>query len=189
MSLPQLEMIRASLEGLPAQAAPAGYIIRPYRPGDATAWCELVREGIGGEPTDDGLAAAMAQAVDFDPDDLLFAVNEGKTVGTAWALREAKSPPDTDTGTVHMVSVAPQHRGRGLGRALVLAVLHRFRQLGLRRAVLLTDDHRLAAIGTYLGLGFRPRLTHESHEERWRGVSARLDPDYKEVVSEALSDG
>jgi mycothiol synthase len=187
MGLPQLEMMRASLEGLPAQAAPAGYSVRSYRPGDARAWCELVREGIGGEPTEDGLAAAMAKAVEFSPDDLLFAVNEGKTVGTAWALREAKSPPDT--GTVHMVAVAPQHRGRGLGRALVLALLHRFRQLGLRRAVLLTDDHRLPAIGTYLGLGFRPRLTHESHEERWREVSARLDPDYKEVVSEALSDG
>jgi mycothiol synthase len=146
-----------------------------------------VREGIGGEPTEDGLAAAMAKAVDFSRDDLLFAVNEDETVGTAWALREQKSPPDT--GTVHMVTVAPQHRGRGLGRALVLAVLHRFHRLGLRRAVLLTDDFRLPAIGTYLGLGFRPRLTHDSHAERWREVSTRLSPDHKEVVSEALSDG
>ena len=40
--------------------------------------------------------------------------------------------------------------------------------------VLFTDDHRLAAIKTYLKLGFEPQMVHDSHPERWREVLAKL---------------
>ena len=75
---------------------------------------------------------------------------------------------------VHMVCVLPEHRGRGIGRALVLASLHYFRDHGYRRAVLTTDDHRLAALRTYLALGFVPVLVAEDHRERWRKCLAAL---------------
>ncbi|MCJ7822097.1 MAG: GNAT family N-acetyltransferase, partial [Armatimonadetes bacterium] len=74
-----------------------------------------------------------------------------------------------------------EHRGRGLGRALVLSVLRRLREVGVASATLDTDDFRLPAIRLYLALGFRPELTHESHAERWRDVRRELGPEGKEV--------
>ncbi len=186
MELPQLVMTRASLEGLPPPVVPAGYAIRSYRRGDERAWCRLVSEGIGGDWTPEEFANQIERAVSFQPDDLLFAEMEREVVGTAWAIQRREFPDDT--GYVHMVVVAPDHRGRGLGRALVVAVLHRFRDKGLRRAVLRTEDHRLPALRVYLGVGFRPVLSHESHEGRWRRIGGRLDIDEEELMGAAPPD-
>ena len=168
----QLEMARSDLEGIPDVVLPAGCTIRAYRSGDEWAWCRLVNEGIGGEYTPEKLRAEMAGAADFDPLDLLFVVRGEEVVGTAWALRQAGSP--SGKGIVHMVAVALEHRGGGLGRALVVAVLHRLREVGARSAGLKTDDFRPAAIRIYLGVGFRPVLSHENHPGRWRAVYQEL---------------
>jgi len=172
MGEPQLEMARSDLEGIPDVALPAGCTIRAYRPRDEWAWCRLVSEGIGGDYTPEKLRAEMGGAADFDPLDLLFVVRGEEAGGTAWALRQAGSP--IGQGIVHMVAVAPEHRGGGLGRALVVAVLHRLREVGARSAGLKTDDFRRAAIRIYLGVGFRPVLNHESHLGRWRAVYQEL---------------
>jgi mycothiol synthase len=185
MAQPQLEMERTSLEELPALAQPPGYSLRAYQPGDAAAWCRLVNEGIGGEWTEERFQAETARALDFQPADLIFALADREVTGTAWALRLPDSP--RDLGWVHMVAVAAGCRGRGLGRALVLATLRRFQELGLARAVLKTDDFRLPAIRVYLGLGFRPVLSHESHPARWRQIYDKLGRDKEELTGEALS--
>jgi mycothiol synthase len=139
-----------------------------------------------GDWTEEKLAAEMDKAVDFQSEDLLFAEKDGSIVGTAWALRQPNAPEGM--GYVHMVAVAPPHRGRGLGRAVLLAVLHRFRELGMTQAELRTDDCRLPAIKIYLGLGFRPRLSHESHRGRWQAVYRKLSIDVEEIMHEMSSD-
>ena len=45
---------------------------------------------------------------------------------------------------------------------------------GLRRIYLRTDDHRLAAIATYLKLGWRPRTWDEDSRRRWQAVGEAL---------------
>lgn len=172
MGEPQLDMARLDFEGIPDGVLPAGCTIRAYRPTDERAWCRLVNEAIGGDYTPEKLRAEMEEAADFDPLDILFVVKGEEVVGTAWALRQAGPP--SGKGIVHMVAVAPGHRGGGLGRALVVAVLHRLRKVGARSAGLKTDDFRLAAIRVYLGVGFRPVLSHESHLGRWRAVYQEL---------------
>ena len=179
MSQPQLEMECSLCEGLPEVAVPAGYLIRAYRHGDGAAWCRLVNGGIGGEWTEAGLQEEMDGAQDFEPADLFFAVESEEVVGTTWALRRESFP--SGVGSVHMVAVAPEHRRRGLGRLLALFALRRFCEQGIARARLQTDDVRLPAINIYLGLGFRPLLTHESHLERWRKVYRKLCLDPEEV--------
>jgi mycothiol synthase len=62
------------------------------------------------------------------------------------------------------------HQGFGLGRQLSVAVLRRFATEGLRSAVLETQDFRLAAIATYLDLGFEPVPRDGAQERRWRTV-------------------
>jgi mycothiol synthase len=172
MAEPQLVMALDSLDNLPEVVVPPGYVIRTYREGDSADWCRIVSAGIGGEYDEAAFRSSTAGSSGFDPEGLFFAEKNGLTVGTACAIWEANYPEDT--GYLHMVAVDPMHHGHGLGRALTLAVLHRFRQRGSRRAVLQTDDWRVPALRLYLSLGFRPRFTHESHERRWREVCRQV---------------
>jgi mycothiol synthase len=184
MVQPQLRMVLPSLDRVPAVTLSAGYSIRTYRPSDEAAWCRLINEAIGGDYTQQRLQEEIAAAPGFEPADLFFAASGEEPVGTAWARRAKEAP--SSVGNLHMLAVAPEHRGLGLGRALVLSVLHRLGQMGLRRVLLNTDDFRLPAIKLYLELGFRPAFTHESHSERWRNVYKQLSLDPKEIASEAL---
>lgn len=55
-----------------------------------------------------------------------------------------------------MLAVAPQHRGRGVGAALVRACVDRARAAGDSAVVLSTLDVSAPAHRLYLRLGFRP---------------------------------
>ncbi|MCS7161554.1 MAG: GNAT family N-acetyltransferase, partial [Gemmatales bacterium] len=57
-------------------------------------------------------------------------------------------------GTIQNVGVVPEHRGKGLGRALVLRALHSFHQLGLRRAILEVTADNTPAVELYRSVGF-----------------------------------
>ena len=169
-------MVIPSLARLPEVAVPAGYAIRTHQPADGAAWCRLINDAIGGEYTEERFEQEISGAPGLEPADLFFAVSGEVVVGTAWARHRPGR-----VGYVHMVAVAPEHRGRGVGRALVVSVLHRFREAGVASAMLETDDVRLPAIRLYLALGFRPELTHDSHAERWRRVRRELGLEGKEV--------
>jgi mycothiol synthase len=170
--LPQLQMDLDSLEQLPEAEVAKGYRLRIYRCGDEAAWCRLINECIGGRHDEEGCRSSLTGTDKFSPQDLFFAECSGEAVGTACAHRGANTPEGV--GYVHMVAVAPGHRGRRLGRALVAAVLRRFRELGYRAATLQTDDFRLSAIRLYLDLSFHPTMTDESHPARWEAVLSRL---------------
>jgi mycothiol synthase len=170
--LPQLQMDLDSLEQLPEAEVTKGYRLRTYRCGDEAAWCRLINECIGGEYNEESCRSSLTGTEEFSPQDLLFAECSGEEVGTACARRGANTP--AGVGYVHMVAVAPRHRGKRLGRALVVAVLRRFRELGYRAATLQTDDFRLSAIRLYLDLNFHPTMTDESHPARWEAVLSRL---------------
>jgi len=172
-SFPQLEMSLASLDRLPEAELADSYRLRRYREGDLAAWGRLVSECIGGQYDEAACRESLLMDTpQFAPEDLCFVEKDGKAVGTACALR--RQAPGEGPGYLHMVAVTAAHRGHRLGRALVAAVLQRFRELGYRDVILSTDDFRLAAIRTYLNLGFHPVLNHESHALRWREVYAKL---------------
>ncbi len=171
-SLPQLHMDLDRLDRLPELEVAEGYRLRIYRAGDEAAWCRLVNECIGGQHDEAGCRASLTETPRFAPQDLFFAERDGEVAGTACAWRGAGVPEGV--GYVHMVAVDPAHRGKQLGKALVVAVLRRFRELRYHTATLRTDDHRLPAIRLYLGLGFHPVMTHESHPGRWEAVYENL---------------
>ena len=62
-------------------------------------------------------------------------------------------------GAIQNLGIAPAHRGRGLGTALLLQALHGFRMAGLQRAILEVTAQNEAAIRLYRRLGFRFRKT------------------------------
>jgi mycothiol synthase len=163
----QLRMRRPSLAGLPAPELSGGFSIRAGDESDLAVWAEIMNGDMG--YWDEARARWEFWA---DPDLLeggvqLLVDHRGEIRGTATAKR---SPTDSSTGYLHMVAVAPRLRGCGLGTAISLAALRRMADAKLDAVVLDTDDWRLAAIRTYLRLGFQPDPVAEDHEARWRRI-------------------
>lgn len=169
----QLRMLRPDLKRLGRPRLTPGYRLRTYRPGDEAEWARLVRVGIGGDWDAEKARSRLTGQERFLPDGLFFAeTTRGEVAGTACAWRD--SAEEWTEGELHMVAVDPKHQGRGLGRALCLAVLRYFRQQGFSRVRLSTDDHRLAAIALYLRLGFEPVIVDELHRQRWQDIQKAL---------------
>jgi len=74
--------------------------------------------------------------------------------GTIQGLAQSR-----DVGAVQNVGVHPDHRGLGLGRALVLKALHGFRDAGLRRVGLEVTGENTPAVELYRSVGFRHART------------------------------
>jgi putative acetyltransferase len=75
----------------------------------------------------------------------------GRVVGTAGLLRTGPG-----AGEVRRVFLLPEARGRGVGRALLEAVLDAARARGMRRLTLTTRHRYDRAILLYERAGFRP---------------------------------
>lgn len=58
-------------------------------------------------------------------------------------------------GSIQNVGITPEHRGQGLGRAIMLKALHGFRQSGLTTARLEVTARNEVAVRLYQMLGFR----------------------------------
>lgn len=81
------------------------------------------------------------------------AVLDGRDVGM---VRAAPHPSEPDTGELLSLWVAPVARGRGVGEALIDAVVAWARAGRLGRVVLEVGDHNAAAIALYARKGFTP---------------------------------
>lgn len=157
-----LWQFRRSLDGpLPRPALPASVTLRPFQPGrDESRWLELNAAALADLP-DQGswgpneLAARTATDW-FDPAGFLLAehILTGELAGFVWT-KVPVAPPTGRTGELYVVGVAPQWRGRGLGRALALAGMHHLRGLGLTTASLYVDTSNTAAVSLYESLGFQ----------------------------------
>lgn len=173
---PQLVMRRADLHDLPPIDLPAGYELRTYQPDDEIAWCEIMNHGLSGGPdklwTVERCRERLIERPQFSVDALYFVTVDDRPVASACAWREPVD--DFETGYVHMVCALPEHRGKGLGYIVTLATLRHFAERGFRSAVLNTDDFRLAAIRTYLNLGFVPTYDHPSHAGRWVDIYRQI---------------
>jgi GNAT superfamily N-acetyltransferase len=189
---PSIQMLRPHLEGLPPlkpalSALPQGYRLRSYLPRDVSGWTALMNTGQMGEWTAQRTREQLTGRPwpQFDPAGLFVVTSPpagwtaaggaaqdpggpaagGAVVASACAWLTA--PEERETGTLHMVCVLPEHRGRGLSYPLCLAVLHRFRERGFRRVRLNTHDWRLGAVKVYLRLGFQPLYRHPRHPDQW----------------------
>ncbi len=183
---PQLSMRRPSLEGLPALNLPAGYILRSYRPGDGVHWERIIGESFDWKDRDGRFDKDMRPDYAFRPERVLFICRGEEPVATASAWFRPMF--GKTTGYLHYVGVLPSEWGKALGREVSLACLHRMKEEGRESAVLDTDDFRIAAIKTYLGMGFIPLLKHENQRQRWRDVFENLNrPALIEQYAELLA--
>lgn len=171
-------MIRPHLRDIPQVALPEGYHFRMYRPGDRDTWVRIHQES---EP----FIKITSETFDreFGSDDSVLArrmmflvAPDGQDVGTitAWFDRNYKGKP---YGRIHWVSLHPDHRGKGLSKAMMTVALNLMKKLGHKRAILGTQTPRIPAITTYLGYGFVPDMTVDRAEEAWQLVRQEIRPE------------
>lgn len=167
----QLHM-RRTLSKLPQILIPDRYVLRTMSRWDLGSWTSLLdRNGELGRWALDR-ARPLFEPGSPMPLDGSFLISRDATP-VATAQLHLHTPPDDAYSPIPelgWVSVLPEHRGLHLGRTVCSAVLHYAAEHGHRAIFLRTDDHRLAAIRTYLRLGFEPWMYDATASGRWRAV-------------------
>ncbi len=128
-------------------------------------------------PADAGLlaaaAAAFTQATDaaaarflVNPAAIAFvATNDGQIVGWAWGYRQIR-PDGRDQVLLYEIGAAAEWRRRGVGTALLRAVLDLARDEGFVRVWLCTNETNTAAMALYRAEGGR-RFQNDDVVFRW----------------------
>jgi len=171
---PQLRMVWPAerLGSVPVPVPAAGYTVRTYRPGDEPRFYELM--ALAGWPGWDGerLSYSLNRIL---PDGWYVAVHtaSGTVVASAMALHNYKGTYPF-WGELGWLAADPDHSGRGLGMAVSACVVRRFVAAGYRLIHLHTEEFRLAAIKTYLKLGFESWMGSPDSEAQWARVLDRL---------------
>ncbi len=140
----------------PAFELPHGVTIRSFEVGrdERTFWYidEVAFEGHFGHTASpyESFAAAWYGATEWDPARVLFAEVEGVAVGVvAWV----DADPD---GYIANVSVLPEHRRRGIARALLRRAFDDIAAAGNERATLTVDSENAhGAVDLYEAMGMR----------------------------------
>jgi mycothiol synthase len=147
-------MRRPSSVPLPTLVVPDDLTVRGYQPGDAADIGRVNAAAFAHHPEQGAMDAAnlaerMAEPW-FDPAGLLVATDGDRLLGFHWTKQH--SP---ELGEVYVVGIDPAAQGRGLGKLLTLAGLHRLTDLGVREVLLYVESDNEPAIAVYSGLGFR----------------------------------
>lgn len=135
-------------------------------PADFPAWAERSRDGYveqqvrsGALAADDAVAYAARQQSALLPLGLatpghhVWVVRaDGEQVGHLWL--QVRTAPGGQEAYVYDVELEPRARGRGLGRATMLAAEAASRTLGARRVRLSVFGHNTPAIRLYDSLGY-----------------------------------
>jgi len=129
-----------------------GYLMRTYHPGDNNSFFELM-DMVGWKEWDEQRLQLWIPRILSEGWFLVFQQESGRMVASCMALL---SEAYSSGGELGWLASDPAHSGKGLGLALSAAVTARMIHEGFRVIHLYTEDFRLAAIKTYLKLGYVP---------------------------------
>lgn len=183
----QLEMCWIVTDDPIAFDLPDGYTMEKYAgEKDKQAWCECCRDGLlidetqGAQAFDDSMSDGIV--VDLY-NDVFFLKYNGKAIGTVTAFVR-----EDGNGELHMVSIRPEYRGKGLSKYLNAVGKIRLQSAGAKYVFLTTDEFRKGAIKGYLSAGFLPVDNDADMQDRWERVLDDLDIDKTDLLKEDLSD-
>jgi putative NIF3 family GTP cyclohydrolase 1 type 2/GNAT superfamily N-acetyltransferase len=180
----QLRLRIDDLQHLPPVVLPEGYECRPMRPDQVWAYLEVMnRSNYHGEADQPWFEDQFARDPEYDPVNLLLIWKDERPVAATAAWQGMVD--GERWGIIHWVGAVDSERGKGLGKAIVLAAMHRLRERGFQKAYLGTQDWRMPAINTYWSLGFRPWYTERVPKEVWDQILANLD-DWRKYGRPAL---
>ncbi len=157
-------MRNSNLSVLPEIKLPDGISLVTHKDGMEKAWEGLIEASFESHSDfDDTLRNWRGYA----PENVFYILKGDKVFSTASAVENQYYPSE---GWLHMVGTHPDARRLGFGKVVTLAALHSFKKRGYKSVVLSTDDFRIAAIKTYLKLGFEPVCSDDTHEECWNKI-------------------
>jgi mycothiol synthase len=161
------------LNAPPAVNLSPGYALRTYRPGDEPRFYKVMELAGWHGWNDEKLQPWIVR---IPPESWFMILHEesGQIVATAMGLHDHTEIHPCG-GELGWVASDPAHAGRGLGMAVCAAVTRRLINVGYRNIHLYTEHWRLAALKTYLKLGYVPFLYMPEMEERWRTVCGQLE--------------
>jgi len=119
--------------------------------------------------------------------DGMFVVEEQTTFSWVGTISAVHNPAATrfyfpGGGELGYLFVAPEHRRKGLGFALIVAAVKRLHQGGYRHVFLGVQSRRLPAIQAYLRAGFRPFIHTPELLPRWRSVFVAMGREASEAA-------
>ncbi|MDY6917186.1 MAG: GNAT family N-acetyltransferase [Chloroflexota bacterium] len=167
----QYQMGLTECGNLPPQM-PAGYVVDHFARGDEESLCAIQNlafaEHWGFCPNTVEEVRYMVNVVCPPAEGVLFISSDRKKkAGYCWT---AAHPTDSRKGLVHMMGVAPDCRGMGLGRAVLLAGIEYLRSRGIDEIGLTVDCENRAALALYQSAGFTRTATTLWYE---RGLDAQ----------------
>jgi ribosomal protein S18 acetylase RimI-like enzyme len=167
-----ISLLLSDLSAIPPIRIPPGYHSATLSPGHEMDYVRVMRQSLAAEADMEWFCRTFSDAPDYTADNLLLIYKDTRPIAAAaaWqALSEGKK-----TGLVHMLGVDRNYQGRGLGRVMLLLVLHRLKERGFHSVIAAAEDVRIPAISLYLSLGFKPHYRNRLDELRWRKVLSRI---------------
>lgn len=148
-------MSNAGEVSMPQQAT---YSIRSFVDSDADEWLALNARAFANHPeqgsvTREDLDATMAEPW-FDASAFLVMRDGPTMIGYCWLKIEPSSALGNEPGELYVVGVDPDHQGRGIGRALVLAGLAELERRGIRESSLYVEADNTPALKLYQAMGY-----------------------------------
>ncbi len=153
---PVRQLLRMERPLAPAGQAPAeaeGYEIVTYDPADREAIVALNAAAFSHHPEQGRLTVAEFEDLTrqdwFDPAGLFVARRDGEVAGFHWTKQHGDG-----LGEVYVISVAPEHEGRGLGRVLLQRGLDHLAGSGDERVQLYVEADQERVVRMYERAGF-----------------------------------
>lgn len=167
--VPQLSMIISDIAAWQLDwKLPIGYETVTYSQGLEHDWVAIISESFNKDKTVGDWKKLILDREGYRPDRVFFIREKlsGEMCATASAVRGGGA----EHGYLHYVGVRPKWAGYKLGFCISCVATESFRTDSCTDAVLNTDPPRLAALKTYLRIGYRPQARHEAHVEIWKKV-------------------
>lgn len=160
-------MRQPDITHLPELEIPDGLTIKTHTEDMASGWEELMQKAFKMKFDFNECIVKGRKIGEFNPEQVLYLTRDNKILASATVVEHDDFPGE---GWFRMIAASPEETGKGYGKLICLAALHNLAKRGYKSVVLSTDDERVPALRTYLGLGFEPIYSHESHKERWEKI-------------------
>ncbi|KXJ24995.1 uncharacterized protein LOC110246823 [Exaiptasia diaphana] len=134
---------------------PEGYSLYTWQDGCEDVWFNIVKHSFG-ESFLEGRNIETFQdsyfsKSQFKKDGFFLVKHKDTYIATAFAWQDKEI---STVGRLHWLAVLPQHRGKGIAKALCLCVIKFFQEQGKTSMVIKTEIYREKAIKLYERLGF-----------------------------------
>ena len=155
-------ILRLDMRNYTPQPPPikAGYNLRTFRDGDEQTWADVKNVIFSSASTPEEFwtqtFSGVNKKLDFAQEGFFFAEKDGEPVGicAGIVLHDRKKIGGTFPGVIGWTGVHEDHRGVGLGRALMVSSLNYLHDRGIAVTEVGTQFYRTAAVNLYESLGF-----------------------------------